>query len=80
MAQPIFFRGRKLTEGLIESLWQENRIVAKSVPPSRKIDNCSCDDAFKHPDSLAALCEGQNATKARRSLVLPRAGLRKFAQ
>jgi len=66
VAQPIFFRGRKLTEGLVESLWQENRIVAKSVPPSRQINNYSCDDAFKRPENLAAPCERQHTAKVRR--------------
>jgi hypothetical protein len=66
VAQPIFFRGRKLTEGLVESLWQENRIVAESAPPSRQIDDYSCDNAFKRPENLAAPCERQHAAKVRR--------------
>ena len=66
MAESIFFRRRKLTEGLVESLWQENRIVAESAPSSRQIDNYSCDDAFKSPENLAAPCERQHAAKVRR--------------
>ena len=96
MAQPIFFRGRKLTEGLVESLWQENRIVAKSAPSSRQIDNYSCDDAFKRPENLVAPCERQHAVKVRRrkmgqvcnlpsfvtatSMVAPDSSSRKFAK
>src|SRR5438309_2647880 len=76
----IFFRWSKLAKSLLETPWNENRVVSKSTRAARPIRDLSLNGPFKDSENLAFARQRQHATKSSTTRVVLSASSSKLLQ